>query len=426
MKTNTPIEPGLIALFRLTVGLWLAMHALAFIVHSTIAPMKIRFEPPPWIILNAFVAVFLLFYLSSRRLMDRLGWWYLPVGLMISTVGPMIEQWLNLSSILGHASPADFTFVMERSIDILFFPLLFTIVVISVQYNLKTVLAYALGTAILEVVLILSVFAVSAADIAISDYSINLAIRSIVKRTMLLALTGFLIARIIQGQKTDRKALGEKNVKLAQYATTVEQLAISHERNRMARDLHDTLAHTLSAVSVQLQALNTQFDSDAEGARQTLKNTTSLTRDGLKEVRRALIALRASPLEDLGLKLALRHLLETSAVRAGINIEFDIADELDRLPPETEQSFYRIAEEAVNNAIRHADAGSISVSLSQDKGARQLEIIDDGIGFDADTDPAEGHFGIRGMQERAVLCNGQLEIESRPGAGTTVKFIARG
>jgi signal transduction histidine kinase len=104
--------------------------------------------------------------------------------------------------------------------------------------------------------------------------------------------------------------LAEKNVELARYATTVEQLTISHECNRMARDLHDTLAHTLSAVAVQLEALNAQFDSDTTGARETLRRTRELTRNGLQEVRRALNALRASPLEDLGLAQAIRHQAE--------------------------------------------------------------------------------------------------------------------
>ncbi len=223
-----------------------------------------------------------------------------------------------------------------------------------------------------------------------------------------------------RGQKTDRQALGERNVELARYATTVERLSVSHERNRIARELHDTLAHTLSAVSVQLEALNTQFDSDTIGAKQTPKKTAGLTRNGLQEVRRALHALRASPLEDLGLALALSCLVESTIERTGMKIALDITNELEGLRPEVEQSLYRITEEALNNAARHANAQKMTVSLLREGDEFQLTVTDNGIGFDTEALSENGHYGIKGMRERAMLCNSLLDIHSESGKGTTL------
>jgi signal transduction histidine kinase len=240
---------------------------------------------------------------------------------------------------------------------------------------------------------------------------------------MLFPLAGFLVARVSRDQKSDRRELAEKNVELARYATTVEQLTISHERNRMARDLHDTLAHTLSAVSVQLEALNAQFDSDTTGARETLRRTRELTRNGLQEVRRALNALRASPLEDLGLAQAIRRQAESTAERSWMNLALDITDDLDGLRPEVEGGLYRITGEALYNAARHANAQHMTVSLLRDEHELQLTVSDDGIGFDPEARSGDGQYGIKGMNELAKLFSGRLITDSEPGVGTTVRLI---
>src|SRR4029078_5838718 len=109
----------------------------------------------------------------------------------------------------------------------------------------------------------------------------------------------------------------EANAKLVDYASTNEQLAVTRERNRVARDMHDTLAHTLSAVSVQLEAADSVWDSQPQQAHELLQKSLASARAGLGETRRAVRALRASPLDDLGLGLALRDLAESTADRAG-------------------------------------------------------------------------------------------------------------
>ncbi len=422
MKTNTDIEPGLLPLFRLTIVLWLVIQIVRVLAQMVTTTAESSLYISPVISFSLPVTLFMLFYINSSSVQEQMGQWYLPTGLMITTVGPMIIQGLSIGLQMEAGLVAETTFA-TRSMEVVFFPLFFSMIFIAVQYGFKVVIIYILGTAVLEMISFGTLISIYGQAVLHKTIVFDIPFEAIAKRSLLQGITGFLIARAIHGQKRDRKALGEKNVQLTQYAATVEQLAVSHERNRMARELHDTLAHTLSAVSVQLQALSTQFDSDPEGARQTLKNTSGLTRDGLKEVRRALQALRASPLEDLGLSIALRDLLKASAERAGIDIEFNSDKSIEGLTPEVEQSLYRICEEAVNNAIQHSNAKGIKVTLSKDKGVLQLSITDDGTGFNLDTNPEDGHFGIRGMHERADLCDGRLDIQSEPGKGTTVNFI---
>jgi signal transduction histidine kinase len=103
-----------------------------------------------------------------------------------------------------------------------------------------------------------------------------------------------------------------------------------------------------------------------------------------------------------------------------LRIILDLPNELDELSPEVEQGVYRITEEALNNTVRHANARTARVSLQRDRGELRLTIADDGLGFDPETELLDGHYGLVGMRERALLCNGQLNIDSTPGTGTTV------
>ena len=212
-------------------------------------------------------------------------------------------------------------------------------------------------------------------------------------------------------------------MQLRQYADTVEELTISRERNRMARELHDTLAHSLSAVTVQPEAIRTLWAVDPEAAWNMLDSADEAARLGLKEARRALQDLRASPLQDLGLPLALQELAKTAARRSGTVLALDVPRQLDgSLSPAVEQGVYRIAQEALENVVRHAQASAITVSLAQEEGNLRLAIMDDRLGLegtlglDQELEVA-ARMGIRGMQERANLIGGKLEIREPARAG---------
>ena len=159
-----------------------------------------------------------------------------------------------------------------------------------------------------------------------------------------------------------------------------------------------------------------------------LDQADGTARTGLTEARRALQDLRASPLQDLGLQLALRELSETAAERAGASLQFQVPDQLpEGLTPIVEQGIYRISQEALENVVRHSGAKIVSFSLEYDGGQIALEITDDGRGLDAADAPTPQvgqprGLGIRGIRERAELIRGTLQIMGGADGGTTVRL----
>jgi signal transduction histidine kinase len=242
--------------------------------------------------------------------------------------------------------------------------------------------------------------------------------------TLILAYT---VATLATAQRREQAALAAANQKLAEQAVINEQLATSRERNRLARELHDTLAHSLSGTAVQLQAVATLLKLDPPAAATELAEAQQQIRRGLEESRRAIGALRASPLEEMGLAAALQERAERLAGRMGLPLHAEISDNLSPLSPLVEQSLYRIADEALLNIERHAQASRIGVSLALENGRLHLTISDDGQGFNVQQVVAgnNSRFGLLGMKERAALIDADLDIESQAGQGTIIRLIVR-
>lgn len=175
-------------------------------------------------------------------------------------------------------------------------------------------------------------------------------------QTVIFLALGFSTSYLISRLRGQQRSLEVANVRLAQYASTLEHLATSRERNRLALELHDTLAHTLSGLSVQLEAIKAYWDVDQQMARSLLEQCLTVTRSGLEETRRALKALRASPLDDLGLALALSTMVKDIAERATLALEMPEIIMMPPLSPDIEQCIYRVAQEAVTNVVKHANA----------------------------------------------------------------------
>jgi len=230
---------------------------------------------------------------------------------------------------------------------------------------------------------------------------------------------GLVTGLLVRNQRRQAAELDDRNRRLAHYASTVEQLAVTQERNRLARELHDTLAHSLSAVAVQIEAAQALSDVDTAAGQKMIEQALESTRSGLTEARRSLKALRASPLEDLGLALAVRDLAESVAARAGLKLELRIGSHLEDLPPAVEQCLYRAAQEALTNVARHANAASVQVAIAQDSGHVRLTVQDDGRGFDTAA-VADTSFGLMGLRERAESIGARFYVESEKGKGTTV------
>jgi two-component system NarL family sensor kinase len=195
----------------------------------------------------------------------------------------------------------------------------------------------------------------------------------------------------------------------------------AEERNRLAREIHDTLAQRLAAVALQLETAEALLEAEPAQARvgRAVSRALALTRAGLEEARRSVLDLRAAPLEGRTLPEALAALAAAAADDGGPAVRLETVGAARPLPPGVEVALYRIAEEALGNVARHAGAGTARLRLQLLPESAALEVEDDGRGFDPGAVPAD-RFGLLGMRERARLLGGELRVESAPGAGTRV------
>jgi signal transduction histidine kinase len=401
------IEPGVLPVFRTVVALQLGLSLLLMIIRTFSHEETLPLGTP---LFNLGWTTLLLLYLFTTNLIGRLGRFYLPVALAFATGCTLIEYVWEMQTLFHVFGQPRLGLIIGASGWRLLIGLLAPLVIISSQYGLRTVTLF--------------VAAILAAELAIFTWVApqNLALLGIVLVHMVVfGLIGYIVNRTVTAQREQRQALAAANAQLAQHAATLEQLTLSRERNRLARELHDTLAHTLSAVSVQLEAVDSAWHVQPEKARELLLKSLAQTRSGLTETRRALQSLRAAPLDDLGLALAIRTLAESTAKRGGFALQLDL-DEVEPLTPELEQQIYRIAQEALANVFKHSGARTVAVGLSRAKGQLTLTIEDDGRGFVVEAVQGNGHYGLRGMQERADLIDGVLEFTRGKPHGTVVRL----
>jgi signal transduction histidine kinase/ligand-binding sensor domain-containing protein len=206
--------------------------------------------------------------------------------------------------------------------------------------------------------------------------------------------------------------------------------AITEERNRLARELHDSVTQALYGVTLYAEAAAGHLAlGHRDRAAEHLEELQDTAQEALAEMRLLIFELRPPILEELGLAAALQARLQAVEGRAGLRTEFktNVEEGQPKMPPDVEEGLYRIALEALNNALKHAQARNIKVHLRQDERTRAepvrvtLEIADDGIGFDLATARERGGVGLSAMEERAAALGGRLTVESAPGTGTSVQ-----
>ncbi len=406
---NDLVETGLLTTFRrFIVVVWLLLSLTVCSAVSEPQPVPNYFAVFSWVF-----ASLLLVYLSWPWLRRRLGRAHLPVALVLVSVVPVCAHAAAIFLNLAHGLSAEEALIEPGS---LFLWLVLPLLLVSLQYRMQAMLLFTFGTALLIVL-------VAIPNAVLGGPPVRIAIEHAITQIVLFTVVGYVVVRIARAQREQRNLLQRQNTELAHYATSLEMLAISRERNRMARELHDTLAHTLSAVNVQLKALEVVLDYDTNAAKKLAVETQALTRDGLNEARRALHALRASPIDAFGCVLAIENMAQSRAEQAGLELRLDLPVQITGISLDVEQNLYRIVEEAINNVIRHAKAKTLSIVLYQaEDGGVELTISDDGKGFNPRRVDAKQHYGITGMYERALLCGGDLKIESQPGAGTTLNL----
>jgi signal transduction histidine kinase len=210
--------------------------------------------------------------------------------------------------------------------------------------------------------------------------------------------------------------LKDANDQLRQYADQVEELATLKERNRLAREIHDSLGHYLTVVIVQIEAAMAVFEKDREGSLDVLRKAQGLAQQGLADVRRSVVALRASPTETRSLIDSLNALIDECRV-SGLQTEFQLVGTPRNLSPSAELALYRAAQEALTNVRRHSQASVATVTLNYSTESVWLKVHDDGIGA---TELTKG-FGLVGMHERVQNLGGEVRITTAANQGFTLE-----
>jgi PAS domain S-box-containing protein len=195
------------------------------------------------------------------------------------------------------------------------------------------------------------------------------------------------------------------------------------ERRRVARELHDSLGQLVTAMLLGISAVR-DAGPLPPAALERLDTLQKLAHELSRTTHALAVRLRPTALDDVGLQGALRQYLEEWSARTGVAAQFQVVGPAEaRFPPDVETALYRVLQEALTNVARHAHGRRVSLVIQEQDGCVIVVLEDDGVGFDAEAAAASGRLGLLGMRERMALVGGVLEIESSPGAGTTV--IAR-
>jgi signal transduction histidine kinase len=205
----------------------------------------------------------------------------------------------------------------------------------------------------------------------------------------------------------------------------VRNAAVTEERNRLAREIHDSLAHYLTVANVQLEAAEKLGTERAEAALEHVRRARRLTLECLQDVRRSVAAMRAATLEELAIEPSIRRLVVEFAESTGLNVRlaFNISNSA-ALSPDLAQTLYRAIQEGLTNIHKHARASGVDLRLFGSNESLVLEIQDDGVGT---TVTANGHhpyasgYGLVGLRERVALLDGTLSFGASPGGGSCLR-----
>ncbi len=411
MKRHAPIEPGLIRIFRFFVWAETIAFLMVPLAEALFSGQPSRFYADPFYIIF-LQSLLLAIYLSIPWLRRKLKQMYLLIALMAAIIIPAFVVDVDITLSMTQGRPIDMLRIWAL-LPLLMIPL----VAASWQYDFRVVFILFAGLGMLDGAYLVLLNGGMTTAILMPLFAIFI-------RIVTLSLVGLMITELMHTQREQRRDIMRANLKLSQQALVQEQLATSRERNRLARELHDTLAHTLSGLTVQLEAIHTIYPTSGDEIYELLETALNSARSGLEETRRALKALRAEPLEDMGLRLSLENLVNRFQARSALEFQLNIPEQSDHFSAEEEQTIYRITQEAVENAIRHASAKRIWISLEKQNEKWVYIIRDDGIGFAVENqEDYPDRLGIQGMRERAEMIAADFSITSKAGRGTQVQLV---
>jgi signal transduction histidine kinase len=387
---------------------WIAYVLILYLLDYVLvarAP-QLQLLPPLYYLLHASDALIVLVIATLQQPRRGLGRAFLPVVIICLSVVPLLITVLVAPLAAGPITGIPGFLILR------FGPVeLIGAVLLAWNYSWKSVVRCNLVLLVLIIAPAVLLPQIATATVVVA-----------VLQTVGFLILSYCVHVLVERLRRQAAALRHANRQLRQYAGTLEHLTISRERNRVARELHDTLAHTLSSLSVQLETVKAYWPIEPQTAQALLESALVATRSGLQETRRALDALRARPLDDVGLRIALCDMVEAAAELANLELDLALPDDLPLLEATTEQAIYRIIQEAVANVCHHAEARHLRVIITCTRAQFVLRVQDDGRGFDYQNSRQPGHFGLAGMAERAALIGGQLEITSMPGTGTQVEL----
>lgn len=206
--------------------------------------------------------------------------------------------------------------------------------------------------------------------------------------------------------------LAEANRKLREYAAQAQELAVANERNRLAREIHDSLGHYLTVINVQLAAASQVFEHDPQKAVAAVRKAQVLAQEGLADVRRSVAGLRSAPIDNQTLPKAIEGLV-AELHASGIVTQYHVEGDLLNLSPQVELTIYRTVQEALNNVRKHAHASRTDVLLTATPDCLRIVIRDNGVGGER----SDGGFGLLGVRERVKLLGGTFVAQSVSNGG---------
>jgi signal transduction histidine kinase len=416
---NLSLENNLLQILRMLILLRL-VTALILVALANYAVID---EQLTWRVVSLVEITFLFIYLNLSFLRAFLGSAYLPIALVWASIVPLVIQDINLYWLLQSVTetanelslPAQLvqTALSLANIAQTFPVILIPLIILSWRYSRSWIFFFCVTITLVELFLNMIVM-------TSTTNGLFFGIIVVLFQGFIMTLIGLVINYLVAQQTQNQQALIAANEKLRHYATVREQLATMQERNRLARELHDTLAHTLAAATVHMEAVRVIWNTQPEKAQSMVDQSVVMMRDGLTETRRALQALRAEPLDSLNLSDSFAVLAESIITRYQISVDVDAPQRITELPDGVEHGLYRIVQEALFNCVKHAQATHVQIHVQQDETGVSVQIRDNGIGFDPNQVNDSQHFGIQGMRERAQSIGADFRLSSAPGNGTTV------
>jgi signal transduction histidine kinase len=409
---ETPLEPGLLKIFRL----FCALVSVAFLMLSLISPAGTlrglnNFSESGYYLTASYVLAFT--YLSIPLLRRKMGIFYLPLVLAFVSYVPIgLLNWLPL--FIPDIQTAA-TIINSWTITAL---LLFPLIILAWQYEFRVILIFFGVLGLLDPLILILNTGIYNSTFFETLYS------SLVRMAVFTAV-GFVITELKSNQKFKQNELEKANAKLTKQAEMIDSLSAMRERTRISRELHDVLAHTLSGLAVQLEAMKTVVPEENSEFMLMIDHSLKNARSGLAETRSILKDLRSLPQAGDELLQAIKVLIHEFSQNTDIPVQVNRFENIPDLPADLLQVIHRIIQESLENTRKHADADQIIISLysAEDSDQKQVYLLieDNGKGFQPDYIDESEHFGLRGIRERVQAAGGSCKITSNPEKGTKIR-----